>query len=359
MMKVAINTIPLRTAHKYRGIGYYTKFLVDSLKNYSDLEVLEFSKLSDIGYCDVIHYPWFDLFFHTFPFRKPFPTVVTIHDVIPLIFPNFYPKGVKGEINFFLQKISLRGCKNIITDSSVSKKDIVKFLKIPETKITVIPLAPADNFKVFKKDTSVLYIKKKYHLPDRFLLYVGDANPVKNLPFLIEGFHEILKKKEMNDLKLVLVGGIFLKNVENIDHPELKGIKDVNRLIKQFGLEEKIIKPGFLEDEELAVFYNLATLYIQPSLYEGFGLPILEAFSCGTPVVSSNRGSLPEVGGNAAVYFDPQNLKQMVEISRELIEDPSLQSKLSKLGLERVSKFSWKETAEQTKSIYLKSVSNV
>ena len=356
-MNIAINTIPLQTAHKYRGIGYYTKFLIDSLKKHTDLEIMEFTNLSQVRNCGIIHYPWFDLFFQSLPVRRNLPTVVTIHDVIPLIFPDFYPKGIRGKFNFFLQKIALRSCRNIITDSAASKKDIEKYLKVPANKITVIPLASADEFKIIRTDT-MLYIKKKFRLPDRFLLYVGDANRAKNIPFLIKGFRELLKINGQEDLKLVLAGGVFLKNVENIDHPELKGIKDVNRLIKEYRLEEKIIKPGYIGNKDLAVFYNLATIYIQPSLYEGFGLPVVEAFSCGTPVACSDRGSLPETGGNAAVYFDPQNLWQFVTIIKELLEDVSLRDKLSRLGLLQASKFTWKKTALATKKVYLNSLNN-
>lgn len=355
-MKVAINTLPLKSAHKYRGIGYYTTNLLKSLKQETSIEVFEFTKLSDVKEANVIHYPWFDLFFHTLPLRRNLPTIVTIHDVIPLVFPQHYPRGLKGKINFMLQKMALSSCKYIITDSNTSKQDIARLLKIKNEKIAVIHLAADPKFRILNNDTKLLHIKRQFHLSERFLLYVGDANRVKNLPFLIEGFREILRTPGFSDLKLVLVGGVFLKNVENIDHPELESLKLVNKLIKQYGLDENIIRPGQVEDEELVAFYNLATLYVQPSIYEGFGLPILQAFASGTPVISSNKGSLPEVGGPAAVYFDPTNIRQFTFIARELLEDASLLNKLSKLGLERSTQFSWKKVAEETESIYLKAV---
>lgn len=355
-MKVAINTLPLKSAHKYRGIGYYTTNLLKSLKQETSIEVFECTKLSDVKEANVIHYPWFDLFFHTLPLRRNLPTIVTIHDVIPLVFPQHYPTGLRGKINFILQKMALSSCRYIITDSNTSKQDIARFLKIKNEKIAVIHLAADPKFRILNNDTKLLHIKRQYHLSERFLLYVGDANRVKNLPFLIEGFREILRTPGFSDLKLVLVGGVFLKNVENIDHPELESLKLVNKLIKQYGLDENIIRPGQLEDEELVAFYNLATLYVQPSIYEGFGLPILQAFASGTPVISSNKGSLPEVGGPAAVYFDPTNIRQFTFIARELLEDASLLNKLSKLGLKRSTQFSWKKVAEETESIYLKAV---
>lgn len=356
MIKVAIDTLPLHTAHKTRGIGYYTRNLVDNLKKDTTIDVQEFIKLDEVKEADLVHYPWFDLFFHTLPIRKRFPTVVTIHDVIPLVFPQYYPVGIRGKINFNLQKISLRSCKLFITDSQTSKKDLIKYLNIKDSKIIVIPLAQDRKFRVLS-DTHLIHVKRKYNLPDEFLLYVGDANWAKNLPFLIEGFREIIKKGDFNRLKLILVGGVFLKNVENIDHPELQSLKKLNQKILDYNLKDKVLKPGYLDDEDLVAFYNLATIYIQPSLYEGFGLPILQAFACGTPVVSSQRSSLPEVGGNAAVYFDPTNLSRFTWVISEILKDKSLQKKLSRLGLERAARFSWDKVIAETKKVYKDSIS--
>lgn len=357
-MKIAINDLPLKNSHKYRGIGYYTNQLLESLKEEDSLEIQQFTRLSDIRDADIIHYPWFDLFFHTLPIRRRLPTIVTIHDVMPLIFPQHYPVGFKGKINFILQRIALSSCQYIITDSEVSRKDIIKYLKIEEKKVAVIPLATDQKFQVLKDESKLLYIKRKYQLPDQFLMYVGDANWIKNLPFLIQGFRQLLKSPALDKVKLVLVGGVFLKNVEDINHPELESLKLINKLIKKYGIEDKIIRPGQIGDEELVIFYNLASLYVQPSLYEGFGLPILQAFACGTPVISSDRGSLIEVGGQAAVYFDPTSLSQFTSLIQELLQNSSLRSKLSKLGFKQVSRFSWKKVADETKLIYLKAIKN-
>lgn len=357
-MKIAINNTPLKTAHKTRGIGYYTDYLLKNLKQDTSIIVQEFTKLSEVKNADVIHYPWFDLFFHSLPIKKSFPTIVTIHDVMPLIFPKHYPAGIKGKINFLLQKVALRNCRYIITDSQTSKADIIKCLNLEDKRIMVIPLAADSGFEILSRDTRLLYIKRQYQLPDRFLLYVGDANWIKNLPFLIENYRKLLESPGFSDVKLVLVGGVFLKNVENINHPELESLKQVNRLIKQYQLEDFVIRPGQIDDVKLVAFYNLATIYIQPSFYEGFGLPVLQAFACGTPVVSSDRGSLLEVGGKVAVYFDPTNSQQFLSIIKEILENNSLQNKLSKLGLERARKFSWKKVIEETKLVYFKAINN-
>lgn len=357
-MKIAINTLPLENTHKTRGIGYYTSRLTEALKMGLSIQIIEFKDPSEVKDADIVHYPWFDFFFHTLPIKKTFPTVVTIHDVIPLMFSKNYPAGFKGWINLLLQKIALGSCKYIITDSKASKAGIIKHLKVEDNKIAVIPLATDPKFKIIDNDTKLLYIKRKYRLPDKFLLYVGDANWVKNLPFLIEGFHNLIKRPGLENVRLVLIGGVFLKDVENIDHPELQSLKIVNKLIKQYGLNNQVIRPGQIDDEELVAFYNLATVYVQPSIYEGFGLPVLQAMACGAPVVSSNKGSLPEVGEDSVIYFDPGNLEQFTTIIKDLLRDKSLQNKLSKLGLKQAAKFSWAKVAEETELVYLKVIKN-
>lgn len=355
-MKIAFNTLPLTTEHKNRGIGYYTKNLLRELEAYNSLDIVKFTDNKELNRdIELVHYPWFDLFFHSLPLLSKYPFIVSIHDVMPLLFPQNYPVGIKGRINNFLQKVALNRCSCVITDSECSKKDIIKFLKIKKDKISVIPLAAGKEFGVLK-DAKLIHIKRKYNLPDNFLLYVGDANWVKNLPFLIRGFSELIRISKFKNYKLVLVGGVFLKNVEDIDHPELASLKQANGLIKENGLEKFIVKPGQLNTQELVAFYNLATVYIQPSLYEGFGLTILEAMSCGTPVLCSNSASLPEVGGEAAVYFNDKDLDGFLKILSDILDNKSLHYKLSKLGLEQSKKFSWKQTAEKTKEVYIKAI---
>ena len=352
MIKIAVNIKPLNSAHKDRGIGHYTSHLVEYLKKDESLEIKEFMDIDEIKDANLVHYPWFDFYFHTLPLRRKIKTVVTIHDVIPLIYSVHYPAGFKGRINFYLQKLALRSVEAIITDSYSSKKDIIKYLKIKDELIHPILLAADENFKILP-DSRLLNVKRKLNLPDQFLLYVGDANWVKNLPFLIEGFSRLKKNQLLSDLKLILVGGVFLKKLDNIDHPELVSIKKVNSMIRDLKLDEDILRPGKIDEYDLVALYNLTTLYVQPSFYEGFGLPVLEALSCGTPVLCSDRGSLKEVGGDAVVYFDPQNINQFVRLMEEILTSRSLQKKLSDLALKQASNFSWKKVTKNTKDVYL------
>lgn len=355
-IKVAFCVKPLNSGHSGRGVGYYSRNILENLKSLNNVEVEEFEDISKIKKADIVHYPWFDLFYRTLPLIKKFPTIVTVHDVMPLLYPKQYPIGLKGRLNFELQKIALKSCKYIITVSETSKKDIVKFLGINEEKITVIYEAASDKFKILA-DFELLKVKRKFSLPEDFLLYVGDANFNKNTPFLIEGFKKLKMLEEFKNLKLVLVGNVFLKKPDNINHPELKNLKKTLSLITEYKLEKEIIMPGQLETDELVAFYNLALLYIQPSLYEGFGLPILEAMSCGTPVISSDTPALKEIGGEAAVYFNPKDLNSFVDCLNNVLQNKSIQDKLSKLGLISTKRFTWEKTAYETIKVYKKAIS--
>lgn len=353
MIKIAVNIKPLKSAHKDRGIGYYTNNLVENLKKDESLDILEFMNINEVKDADLIHYPWFDFYFHTLPLRRKIKTVVTIHDVIPLIYPAHYPVGFKGRVNFYLQKLALRSVNTVITDSVTSKKDIIKYLKLKDELVYPILLAADADFKILP-DSRLLNVKRKFNLPDQFMLYVGDANWVKNLPFLIEGFSRLKKNRLLGNIKLILVGGVFLKKLDNIDHPELASIKKVNSMVRDLKLDEDILRPGKIDKHDLTALYNLATLYVQPSFYEGFGLPVLEALSCGTPVICSNTGSLKEVGGEAVVYFDPQDMVQFVKLTGEILTNKPLQKKLSDLALKQSINFFWDKVIQKTKEVYLK-----
>lgn len=355
-MKIGINVYPLIAEHKNRGIGRYTRNLLEYLEKNSSIEIVKFTDINAVKGVDIVHYPWFDLFFHTLPILSKYPTVVTVHDVMPLMFPKFYPSGIKGKFNFLLQKIALQRCDFVITDSEVSKKDIGKYLRIDRKKIETILLA-SDKKKVEIPKNQQTDILRKYGLNNSFLLYVGDCNYVKNTPFLIEGFNKILQKSPFSRINLVLVGDIFLKPNVDLNHPELKSIKKVNELISEYSLEKKIIRVGNINDQELMVLYKYAEAYIQPSLYEGFGMPVLEAMEAGTPVLSSDGGSLPEVGGGTPVYFNPTDIDDFVFKLDKVMSDSKLRIRMTKNGIKRAAEFSWDKVAYQTVEIYKKVLS--
>jgi glycosyltransferase involved in cell wall biosynthesis len=336
-IKVFIDKGPLKNESAFRGVGEYTRNLIEALGKQGNLELVGADKNPDI-----VHYPYFDLFFLTLPFSKKCPTVVTIHDVIPLIFPKHYPPGIRGSLKFQLQKLSLKSVSAVITDSENSKKDIIKYLGCPKEKVFVIPLAPARGFKQSAFSIQHSAIREKYLLPEHFVLYVGDVNYNKNILGLVEACKKI-------NIPLVIVGKQARQEDFNREHIENQPLV---QLIEEYGDEPLVKRIGFIPTNDLVTIYNLATVYCQPSFYEGFGLPILQAMACGCPVVAANTGSLPEICGNAAIMVNPNDIKSIAGGLREVVENEDLRRDLIKKGLNQVKKFSWEKTAEETIRVY-------
>ncbi|MEK7565616.1 MAG: glycosyltransferase family 1 protein, partial [Patescibacteria group bacterium] len=226
----------------------------------------------------------------------------------------------------------------IITISNSAKKDTQSFFNYPQNKIFTTYLAADEKFQVVKS-------KKNYHLPDTFALYVGGVNWNKNLPNLIKACQKI-------NLPLIFVGEEFLKTKVDLSHPELQPFKEVLKLIKK---DPKIKCLGFIPTENLVDIYNLATVYVQPSTYEGFGLPVLEALSCGCPVVCGHNSSLPEIGGEAVIYTDTLNIEKLSRAIFNVIHLSKIQREdIIQKGLIQAKKFSWAKTARETYEIYQK-----
>lgn len=341
-MKIAIDISPLKSAHRFRGVGSYTKRLIETLQlikvpNFS-VKLIEQGKIPND--CDIVHYPYFDLFFLTLPLRKSKPTVVTIHDVTPLVFPEHFPPGIKGKIKLQIQKFSLKGVKAVITDSKNSKKDIANWLAYPKEKIYVIPLAPGKEFRLITNHQSLIVTKQKHQLPDTFVLYVGDVNWNKNIPGLVKACEKI-------KVPLVIAGKQAVE--KNIDrrHPENKDL-----VWLQNHCQSPITLLGFVPGGDLVAIYNLATVYCQPSFYEGFGLPVLEAMACGCPVVAANTSSLPEICGKAAVMVNPYDINDIANGLEKVIRETKIRNTLKEKGLVWVKNFNWEKAANQTIKVY-------
>ena len=371
--KVAVDTSPLISGHKVRGIGVNTRELISAFeklpksdfvfgKNKIEVKAVDFSSF-DLSNFDLVHYQYFHPFFKTLPLSKPAEKVVlTIHDLIPLIYPSHYPPGVRGRLNFKFQKSRLSDVDRIVTISETSKKDIVKFLSYPQGKIDVIYLAPRDIFKRLATGSWQLEIAKRYDLPDKFVLYVGDINYNKNISTLVEACDSL-------DLTLVIVGkqAIEIDNLhqkKNLagpmdwvrflfgkSHPEVSHLKNLSKIISK---SKKVVRLGFVPDNDLVAIYNLATLYVQPSFYEGFGLPLLEAMSCGTPVLASDIGAHREIASDAALFFDPYSVSNLKEKLNEIFSQKDLRKRLVEKGLKRAKDFSWLKTARETLKVYEK-----
>ncbi len=357
-MKVAIDTSPIskssNSAHKVRGVGMYINFLVENLpkvdreNKYIFVEDGKFPK--DV---DLIHYPYFDPFFRTLPLRSNCKFVVTVHDLTPLVFPAHFPSGIRGKINWQIQKSLLKKASMVIADSNCSKKDIERLAKVNPDKIKTVYLAADDHFKILHADSWVLETRRDFSLPEDFLLYVGDATWNKNLP----GFIDAVKK---TNYKVVMVGKVWppartpgsegKSLAEEVSNNPWNN--DLKTVLKKIEGDDQFIKLGFVEDEEIVEIYNLATALILPSVYEGFGLPLLEAMQSGTPVISSLGGSLPEIGGDSVWYMqdlDSENIKLAIE---KVMGDGALRAELSSKGLEQAKKFSAKKSIEELVGVY-------
>ncbi len=331
--KVLIDQTRLITGHKARGSGTYINNLINSLKSGHLVDLVN----SQSDKPSVVHYPYFDPFFLTLPNRFTFPTVITVHDLIPIDYPKIFPKGIRGTIKWQIQKNKLKKADAIITDSLHSKNRISVLTGISPQKIYSIPLAADPIFK--KKPKKDLFkTKKKYRLPDKFVLYLGDVNPNKNVIRLIQA-------AENFKIKLMLAGRPF-----NGDSVEIKNIKTLVANSKNSQIIGEIESANDLVD-----IYNLAYLTIVPSWDEGFGFPILESMACGTPVATSNISCLPEVGGTAAIYFDPYSKKSIAEAVNKICSlDKSKYDQLSKESIKNNQKFSWEKTAKLTSDVYQK-----
>ncbi len=348
-MKIAFDISPTQTGHKVRGTGFYTAELRQAFCTYfPDNTYYFFTKGETIpSDTQIIHYPYFDPFFLTLPFKKQHKTVVTVHDLTPLVFPEYFPRGLKGNLKWQIQMMALRGVDHIIADSLSSKDDIERIVGVGPNKISVVYLAPGVAYKkITVSEKTADKMRNKYGVPEKFVLYVGDGTWNKNLPRLIEAIQQI-------NLTLVMVGKTL--GDENFDKTN-EWNKDLITVQKIAKNDQRIIRLGFVPMSDLVTLYNMASVFAMPSLYEGFGLPILEAMQCGVPVVTSQEGSIPEVAEEAAYYVDAYDSESIANGIGEIYFTPELQKKLSEKGLKQAEKFSWKKTAEETLRVYGKIV---
>lgn len=277
---------------------------------------------------DVLHVPHYNV-----PLFYRGKMVVTIHDLTHLIFPEFLPNKFAYFYAKFMIWFATKRADKIIVDSENTKNDILKMFKVKPDKIKVIYLAAGEEF-IEKPKEEIKYLYDKFNIPQnkKLLMYVGNLKPHKNLERLLKAFSKLNNKEECI---LILVGKAFEKyNI--LEDKEMK-----------LQIENNVIRTGIVSQQELIDLYNLVDLFVFPSLYEGFGIPVLEALNCGTKVVCSNTSSLPEVGGDVVDYFNPYDID---EIALKIQNNTSISNK--KLNINSwISKFNWKKTAMEFKKI--------
>jgi glycosyltransferase involved in cell wall biosynthesis len=268
------------------------------------------------------------------PFVAACPAVVTVYDLSFLHFPEQFPALQRWYLTSQTKR-SCRAAQRVITISESSRQDVHQFFGVPLSQIDVVypgvngryrPLPPAQ----------ISAFRQKHNLPERFILHVGTLQPRKNIPTLLAA----LAKLDAKDMQLVLAGG--------------KGwlYNEIFAQIEALGLVDRVIFPGYVDDEDLPLWYNAAALFAFPSVYEGFGMPVVEAMACGTPVVASNASSIPEAVGNAGLLFNPHDAADLADRMARVLNDSTMSATMRSNGLQHAMNFSWEAAGRETAVIY-------
>jgi glycosyltransferase involved in cell wall biosynthesis len=365
MMRVAIDA---RKLHDF-GIGTYTRNLLRQLAHIDhDNEYVLLCREPDLAIPaelgpnfravlepspnysirEQIHVPWLlhrerpDVFHaphYVLPPAIRCRSVVTIHDCIHMMFPQYLPNRAAYAYARASMWTATRRSDRILTVSEASKRDIMHFFNVPAEKIVVVHNAIDERFRVEPAEEDVARVRERYQLNHRFVLYVGNIKPHKNLVRLIESF-DALRRRGFDDLKLLIIGD------------EISKLPALRRAVHKYKLHKYVRFLGYLPDDTLAILYRLAAVFVFPSLYEGFGLPPLEAMASGTPVVTSNVSSMPEVTGDAAVLVDPYDVDAIASGMERVVSSPTLSQELRAKGIARSREFSWEESVARTHELY-------
>jgi len=342
------NIVELDTENKYHvilssasspGFPIYAPNLSKTgvnIPHYSYSEQFKYPSIIKNMDLDLIHYTNFNspIFFNHVP------SVVTIHDLTLWFFPGREQRSWFRRLIYRLViKKTCQNAKQIIAITKKTKEDIVNILGINKDKITVVYEAVSKNFKVIKNQEKINKIKHKFGITKTCAVYVGQWREHKNVIRMIRAF-SLLRRRYNIDCQLVMVGKIDNK------YPQ------VQKTVKELNLGDDIIFTGYIPDSDLPYIYNGAQFFVWPSLYEGFGLPPLEAMACGVPVISSDASCMPEVLGEAAHYFDPLNVEAMAKIMADVAKSYSLRRELKLKGLRQVKKYSFRKSAKETLKVY-------
>jgi len=268
------------------------------------------------------------------PYVLPCASVVTLYDVIPRRYPEYMPSSFSRLVFELATRLALASSQRAIAISCSTKEDLTAFFQARPERIAVISLAAEEKFRP-QSQAATEQVRIKYRLPEGYILYLGLNKPHKNLVRLVEAYSRLATSRP-----LILAGR------EDPRYPEAR-LKAIS-----LGLGERARFLGDIPEEDLPALYSGAALFVFPSLYEGFGLPALEAMACGTPVICSNTSSLPEIAEGVALTFDPSNAEEMAQTMERALEDEGLRQELREKGLARARDFSWERTARETLAVY-------
>lgn len=282
---------------------------------------------------DLYHSPYIAM-----PYLPGVPALLTLYDLIPLRYPEHSTARARLLVRW-MTRLALHATRHTIAISDFTRQDFVRELHLPAERITAIPLAADSAFQPQPPEAAAA-VRARYNLPERFALYLGSNKPHKNLPRLVEAWQMANSRWQMADCRLVIAG------TWDARYPEAR------QRSEKLGLGKEVIFLGPVPEAELPALYAAATVFVFPSLYEGFGLPVLEAMACGAPVICSNTSSLPEVAGEAAVTVDPLNVAELAAALARVLDDADLRHHLREGGLAQARRFNWQDTARRTLDLY-------
>jgi glycosyltransferase involved in cell wall biosynthesis len=303
---------------------------------------------------DLFYFPSVYTFF---PIRARAPVIVTIHDTIPERYPAFVFPDWRSRVFWTLKvRLALRRADLIVTVSDASRRELTRQFGIPDSRVRVVPDAAGDGFHPLGDRRADDRLAGRSHARDvlarygldagvRFLLYVGGISPHKNLAVLVEAYAALLDRSVAEDIRLVIVGD-FQKDVF------FSGYSAIRDHVDRLGLAKGVVFTGFVPDDELPHLYSAAVALVLPSLAEGFGLPAIEAMACGTPVVASRAGALPEVVGDAGLLFDPMSQEQLTACLARLLADGRLRDEMRQRGISQAAKYSWRRSARAALALF-------
>lgn len=277
---------------------------------------------------DLFHSPYYIK-----PYFLPCPSVVTIYDLIPRLYSQSISLWARAIFEMAIRLATVTS-RLVISVSQSAKEDLVRLLGVPPSKVWVTPLGVDTRFNPLN-EKAIFNLRQKYDLPEGYILYLGINKPHKNLVRLVEAFAKVKTGR-----KLVLAG------------KEDPRYREAHEVVMRLSLQDRVVFLGQVPENDLPALYSGAALFVFPSLYEGFGLPLLEAMACGAPVVCSSTSSLPEIAGQAAVMVDPLDLSQLARALERVLGDSDLRASMREEGLKQAARFPWERTAKETLAAY-------
>ncbi|MDA2926300.1 glycosyltransferase family 4 protein [Acidobacteria bacterium AH-259-G07] len=366
-MRIAFDGTTLRPYQT--GIGYYTEHLLlhllseapeDEFVIVSNCEVTTSLPLPDSvrlfeGYRFAVRNIWMQLLAPLVleilrpdvahftngiaPLLKRAPTVVTLHDMTLKLFPHLHPR--RRLLTRPLVSLAARRAHAIIAVSQTARRDILRVTGVPKARVHLIREAAAPVFRPIHDEDLLEQTRHRYNLAEKFILFVGTIEPRKNLPRLIQAYG-MLRKSGFSSHQLVCVG------------PYGWGYREVRKIIDFLNLEGAVRLTGYAPFEDLPSLYNLSEIFVFPSLHEGFGLPVLEAMACGTPVITARNSSLAEITGGCAEFVDAEDVESIAQALRRLAQDSERRRELAQCALKQAQQFSWQRAARETLAVYRK-----